>query len=365
MVLERIISSDDHMDLSVFPPTLFEERLPAALRARAPRVVDTPDGKFWQADGVQIGRSGLTPTGRQVNAIARAGIANDGYRPSHADLRLQDMDRDGVYTQVIYGPPMGVAVEDPALKAACLRAYNDWAAEFNASDPNRLIALAVLPPHEPAAAVEELYRVAKLGHRGAQFAVFEAPLKVIDPAWEPLWVAAAETGLPISFHLGKGTHTLTLQTSNWRHPAFASIAPMQLDEVLVGMVYCGALERNPGLRAVMAECGIGWVPYVLERMDHEYHKLAPTIPDMPIHRAPTEIFREQAFVTFQDDRVGMRLIPEIGVDSVMWASDYPHPDSTFPNSMAVIAEQFAGVDEAIQQKVCRDNAARLYKIDWR
>jgi predicted TIM-barrel fold metal-dependent hydrolase len=362
MVLERVISCDDHLDLSTFPPDLFEARLPAALRARAPKVVETDEGKYWMADGLRVGRSGMSAIGQAVNAISRAGLPNDGYRPSTPALRLKDMDLDGVYAQVIYGPPMGVAVQDPALKAACLRAYNDWAVEFNSADPNRLIALAILPPHEPAAAVEELYRAAKIGHRGAQFAVFESPLKVVDPAWEPLWAAAAETGLPISFHLGKGTHTLMLDVGTWRQPAAAAILPMQLDEILVALVYSGILDRHRGLRAVLAECGIGWVPYVLERMDYEYHKYGPVIPDMQIHSEPSALFRRQMYVTFEEDHIGMRLIPDIGVDNVMWASDYPHGDSTFPHSLKAIEAQFAGLDAAITQKVCHDTAQKMYHI---
>src|SRR5438128_2385273 len=164
------------MDLYWFPLRLFEERLPAELRARGPRVVDSAGGPTWMVEGVPWGPSGSMPGQNQniPNVFARAGLEGKAFRPSTPALRLEDMDRDGVYAQVIYGPVRPFEMAEPALKLACLRAYNDWAAEFSAYDPNRLCMLALLPVDDPAEAMAELKRVAGLGHRGAVVPIFES-----------------------------------------------------------------------------------------------------------------------------------------------------------------------------------------------
>jgi predicted TIM-barrel fold metal-dependent hydrolase len=358
----KIVSADDHMDLSYIPPKLWEERLEARFRDRAPKVEETPDGKVWRVDGEIIGNSGKT-LGALVSAIGRAGIEDNGFRPSTPELRLADMDTDGIHAQVIYGAPSGLKIKDPELKDACYRAYNDWGVEFNASAPDRLCLLAYLPLASPEAAVAELNRVVKMGHRGAIFGIYETHIPVHDECWESLWSVAEEAGIPISFHLGGGTSYLRNIQRTWEFAAFVSVVPMQMDEYLASMVFSGALERHPGLKLVLGESGIGWVPYVIERMDLEWVNHTPNAQDYKITTRPSEVFSRQVFATYEEDRIGVMLIPEVGVDNVMWASDYPHPDSTFPNSMQAIEEQFAAMDPAIKRKVTSETAARLYGFD--
>jgi predicted TIM-barrel fold metal-dependent hydrolase len=314
---------------------------------------DTP---VWRSGGVDP---------RLPNAIVRAGIEDDGYRPSNPLLRLADMDRDGVEASVIYGPITGLtpaAMRDAELRHACYRAYNDWAAEFNATDPRRLCVLAMLPADDPAAAAAEVARVAALGHRGVQLGHFEASTPIHDRVWEPLWAACAEAGLPLSFHLIGGTYMLGLKLGSWEMAAFAAIAPMQLDEVLAAAVMGGILERHPRLIVVLGESGIGWVPYVLERLETEMDKYADRMRDHRPALRPTELFRRQVYVTFEEDRIGVGLIPHIGADNVMWASDYPHPDSTFPHSRRAIEETFRDLDPAVTAKIVGETCGRLYRL---
>jgi predicted TIM-barrel fold metal-dependent hydrolase len=356
---DRIFSCDDHLDLWALPPDLWQSRMPAAVRDRVPRVVKTPQQDVWMAGDVMLGASRLTRP--EYSAIARAGIEDDGLRASNPTLRLKDMDLDGVWASVIYGPSLlGLQIPDLELKAQCLRAYNDWAAEFNGVAPDRLCALPVIPAHDPAAAVAELERVAKLGHRGAIFYCFET--KVTDPAWEPLWAACADTGLPLSFHIGGGTSLLEIKPQTWQLAAWSAVTPMQMDEPLAAMIFSGALERHPKMRLVLAEAGIGWVPYLVERMDACGAKHTPGARDYRIEKRPSEIFREQVLVTFEEEPLGPRLIPLIGADNVMWASDYPHPDSPFPNSRNAIEEAFSGLDPEIRRKATAENCARLYHL---
>ena len=358
--MQRIISCDDHMDISTLPPDLWTARLPARLRDAGPHVSDG----FWTIGDTRVWRSGGVDP-RLPNAIVRAGLPDDGYRAANPALRLTDMDRDGVDGSVIYGPITGLtpaAMRDAELRHACHRAYNDWAAEFNATAPGRLCVLAMLPADDPAAAAAEVERVAALGHRGVQLGHFEAATPIHDPAWEPLWAACAETGLPLSFHLIGGTYLLHIRPGSWEMAAFAAVAPMQLDEVLSAVVMSGILERHPRLRVVLGESGIGWVPYVLERMEAELDKYAGRIRDHRPSLRPTELFRRQVYVTFEEDRLGVGLIPQLGADNVMWASDYPHPDSTFPHSRQAVAEIFRDMDPAVTAKIVADNCARLYGL---
>ena len=194
MSARKIVSADDHMDMTAMPRDLWEARLPAEWRDRAPHVRETENGAFWEIDGNLLGFSGTRPGGVQ-SAITRAGIEDDGFRASTPDLRLQDMDLDGVHAQVIYGPPMGFKMGEAGFKTACLRAYNDWGAEFNGHDPGRLCLLAYLPTESPEAAAAELERAAGIGHKGAVVSYFDAASRVCDPEWDHLW-AAAETRRP-------------------------------------------------------------------------------------------------------------------------------------------------------------------------
>jgi predicted TIM-barrel fold metal-dependent hydrolase len=358
MLTHRLYSCDDHLDLWNLPPDLWEERLPARMRARGPRVADQSGGGWWTCDGAVIGPFRLA-TG--YSAISRAGIDDDGSRASDPTLRLQDMDRDGVYASVIYGPNLfGLPIADAELKAVVLAGYNDWALEFNRHAPERLCVLPVLPTHAPAAAVVELERVARLGHRGAIISPYE--FRCTDREWDCLWSAAEATGLPVSFHIGQGTSQVRVAPGSWELAAFAAVGPMQLDEPLAMMIYSGVLDRHPAVRLVLAESGIGWLPYFVRRMDQTADKHVSKAQDYRLQAKPSEIFRRQVYATFEEEPLGPSLLPLLGPNNFMWASDYPHPDSTFPHSRAAIAEAFAGLDAGFVEQVTSTNCARLYRF---
>jgi uncharacterized protein len=361
--MTSIYSCDDHLDLSAVPPGLWESRLSAADAERGPRVVKGDKGSSWVCEGAVMGRSGMPPNAefvKKFSAIGRAGIEDDGYRAGNPSLRLQDLDRDGVAASVIYGPlSLGFPIKDPALQSACYAAWNDWAVEeFNAVDPDRLCVLAFLPSHSPEAAAAELERCAALGHRGAIFGVFD--IDAGDRAWDPLWAAAQETGLPISFHIKGGTSSkLSYQIGKWQSAAFATLLPLQLDEPLATMVFSGALERHPGLKLVLAESGVGWLPYFLTRMDLEWNALRDKIDYAP-SIAPSELFHRQVIATFEEESLAEHFIPLLGADSCMWASDYPHTDSTFPESQRAIEESLGALSAEDRRKITATNCARLY-----
>ncbi len=355
---QRIISADDHMDLHVLPPKLFEERLPRPFRDRGPRVVPTDDGPTWQVEGRL-----LSPSGRKGKGLLHG--EQHGFRPGQPKTRLEDLDRDGVYAQVIYSPmTTQLRLQDPELRAACMIAYNNWAAEFCRADPNRLVPLASIPASDPHEAVAELLRVAKLGLRGAIVSQFEGSEPLFEDLWHPFWDAANEVALPINVHLDSGTHSLKPQLGTWRFPALVAVIPMQLDEILAGMVFSGILERRPAVRFVMGEAGLGWIPYAIERFEHEFDNYADAIGDHKLEMRPSEVFERQIFVTYENEKIGVELIPRIGVGNVMWASDYPHGDSTWPHSRKALAESdLARHGEEVLRRVACENCAALYGID--
>lgn len=352
-----IYSCDDHLDLWNLPVDLWQKRLPEALRERGPQVVERKGRPMWMADGKVLGFSGALA---DFSAVERAGIDDDPFRPSDPERRLADMDLDGITASVIYGPTalVSLGVADLELRDAIFRAFNDWAAEFNAFDADRLALLPALPSHSPEAAVAELERVAGLGHKGALISVFD--IDCGDPQWEPLWAAAAATGLPLSFHLRGGTSRLQWAENSWKQAAYATVLPMQLDEPLVSMVFSGALERNPGFKLVLAESGIGWIPYIVNRMDLEFHKHGSSAADHRLSSLPSEVFRNQVWATFEEEPAASELIPLLGADRFMWASDYPHPDSTFPNSAKAIEESLGRLSDAERHLVVAGNCAALY-----
>ncbi len=355
-----LISADDHMDIHAMPPETWEERLPKEWRERGPRVEQTDDGPWWIVDGAKLAPSGRKPAGLIETR-------QHGLRPGQPDKRLEDMDEDGVFAQVVYGPTTTqLRIGDADLHAQCAIAYNDWAAEFQNAASGRLLLLPDIPSHDVATATKELLRCAKLGHRGAIVSdTIGKGDPIFEDSWAPFWDAAEELGLPIHVHLTGGTHSLKMRPGSWRSPAFVAVVPMQLDETLSGMIFSGTLEKRPNIKFVMGEAGLGWIPYVVERLDHELHKYGPKVTDYKISMLPSEIFKRQVYTTYEDEKLGIELLPRIGVDNVMWASDYPHGDSTWPESRKAVAESpLAQHGPEVLRKVTCETASRVYGIEY-
>jgi predicted TIM-barrel fold metal-dependent hydrolase len=374
----RIVSADDHIDMAWLPKDLWQARVPAQWRDRAPRVVDTADGPCWvcgddrwDAWGGRKGASGAL--GGRRSALERGGVLEPGVlRPTTTALRLADMDRDGVDATVMYGPIVPLLIKDPGLRGVCYRAYNDWLAEFCGTAPERLVGAGLIPIDDPKTAADEVRYLKQIGLRTGMLLAARVELPLWDEGWEPLWQAAAETGIPIGFHLGGGLRTVVPSGPKLNDPGNMGVrvacATLQMDEPLAGVVFSGALERHPGLKIVLAETGIGWLPYILERMDDTYRKFVDagdfwrSQGGLPLAMTPTAYFKRQVWATFQTDFAGLRLVDALGDDRVMWASDYPHPDSTWPESQHAIEENFRGVAEATRRRILCDNARRLYGL---
>jgi uncharacterized protein len=374
----RIVSADDHIDMLWLPKDLWQTRVPAPWRERAPRVVDTAEGPYWvcgddrwDAWGGRKGAAGAMG-GRRL-ALERGGVLEPGVlRPTTTALRLADMDRDGVDASVMYGPIVPLLIEDPELRRVCYRAYNEWLAEFCATAPERLIGAGLVPIDDPATAAEEVRYLAHLRLRTGMFLAASVKEPLWDDAWEPLWQAAAETGVVIGFHLGGGLRTVAWKGPKATHRGNMGVrvaaSTLQMDEPLAAIIFSGALERHPGLKIVLAETGIGWLPYMLERLDDTYDKFLDAAEfwkrqgGLALTMEPSRYFKRQVWATFQTDHAGLRLLDVLGDDRVMWASDYPHADSTWPESQKAIEDNFKDVPTASRRRILCDNARSLYGL---
>jgi predicted TIM-barrel fold metal-dependent hydrolase len=392
----EVISADCHVDLCWLPPKLFMENASAALRERMPYVADGPNGRRWTTKkGVNLGlENGMGSAGRQYvpgkihrsDRMAATGLYEDGKRGirrlTEPELRVRDQDRDGVQAEVLYGV-LGATgrLEDPEAAVEVLRIYNEWLADFCSARPERFAGLASIPNNPIDAAIAEVKRVAKRGVlRGLDIAN-SADLKPLwDPYWNPLWGVINETGLPLHFHTVSGyqpDHIRKIMLIGGdptraslpgmpevdlavARAAFATnITAFQLNmsNILTSMIYSGVLERYPRIRLVLGESGIGWIPYVLWRMDAEWED---QFKDLSLAMPPSGYWKRQCWATYQTDPVGVKLIDELGADKVMWGSDFPHPDGIWPDSREYIERELGALPAGTRRKIVCENAAKLY-----
>jgi predicted TIM-barrel fold metal-dependent hydrolase len=165
--------------------------------------------------------------------------------------------------------------------------------------------------------------------------------------------------LPISLHIKAGSWSgLSYQIGKWQAAAFATIMPLQLDEILATLIFSGVLERHPRLQLVLAESGISWLPFFLARADMEWNALKDKLDYAP-ELSPSELFHRNLYATFEEEWFPEQ-IAVLGADRCMWASDYPHTDSTFPHSLEVIEETLGVLTPEDRRKVTGTNCAQLY-----
>ncbi|HJU28747.1 MAG TPA: amidohydrolase family protein [Candidatus Binataceae bacterium] len=365
MPAQRVISADSHM---TEPGDLWVQRLDRKYRDNAPRVVknERESGPAYLFVG-----PGIHPLA--VAAAFAAGKGGEelrehmkhGYeaaRPSGWDPveRLKDQDLDGVVSEVLYST-LGIVIfnmKDIELQLACLRAYNDWLAEFCAHSPKRLVgvglySLAALPD------VSEIERCAKKGLKGVLILASDSnDLPYSDERFDPLWRTCSELSMPISLHK-------PLVSGMPLTPAMPTAADLQIhvihvvEQCITRLVYGGVFERFPKLRVVSAENDVGWIPNWVNRLDHVHSKVA-NARRLPLK--PSDYVRRNVWATFQDDPLGPATWQFFGERNYMWASDFPHADSTFPNSLKVIDGNFAGVPAEITRRIVFDNANELYQM---
>ena len=367
-----ILSSDSH----VFePPDLWTTRIDVAFRDRAPRMqrIDGVDQLVVEEHQVIAGIGLISNAGARFEApetISSQGRFEDvhqgGYDPAQ---HLKDMQLDGVAGEVLY-PSQGLfyfKVADTQLMSAIFRAYNDWLAEFCRADPARLKGIAMINLDDVQDGIKELERTAKMGFAGAMITEYPLEDRRYDrPEYEPFWAAAQALDMPLSLHTAtrrqgkiRDAGEKTLRDASSRATKVFYPATSMCD-----MIFSGVFERYPNLKLAIVEFELAWVPHLLASMDYTYRERH----EEALYRfkdgwRPSDFFHRNVFLSFQEDEVGIRLRDIIGVNNMMWGSDYPHSESTFPQSRQILAQILAGVPEDECVKIVGGNTARLYHFD--
>ncbi|MFB3092769.1 MAG: amidohydrolase family protein, partial [Dehalococcoidia bacterium] len=258
----------------------------------------------------------------------------------------------------------------------------DWVDEFCASYPGRWYGLACLPLHDSKLAAAEVRRMADHEYiRGADLMAggLNYPLYARDGYWDCLWEACVETKTPISFHIGGGRIPIPTtpdmetglvlqgreptQNENGYQAVRGSLGMFSMVQVMMSLIFSGACEKYPDLRFVMGECGAGWVPFALGRMDHIYDDaMYEKKFDQPFSLKPSEYWFRQGYTTFQEEPGVGQIAHLVGYDNLMWGSDYPHPDSVWPDSREVIQETLGNLEPAVVKQIVCDNTVKLYNM---
>ncbi len=368
-----IISVDDH---ALEPPTLFEGRLPARLRERAPYVERAADcASWWVVDDHRI--PVLMANGASGRPMHEWGLIASDYsefRPHVADsgLRVADMDATGVWASLCFGSIVwGFAgtrfshMADAELGLACLRAYNDWMLEeWCGAAPERYIPCQLPWLRDPEVAAAEIRRNAARGFRAVSFSENPEGLgfpNVYDPVWDPFFRACDETETVINLHVGSSGSTAAACSSSVESVATA-LFPVSGIKALVDWIYSGVPVRHPGLTIALSEAGISWVPMAYERLVRAHRQSGATgktwFPGAP---TPLEVAQRNFAFTSIEDPSGFQLLDVIGEANVMVETDYPHFDSTWPGCQAMIRGELQHLPAAVVRQVCFENAARIYR----
>ena len=303
----------------------------------------------------------------ELVALFRKGYA--GMRRGLVDgaHRFEDQDADGLAAEFLYPGYFAMfSLANTPLLVALQKNYNDWLHDYATAADGRLFGLAAIPVQDPEAAAAELDRVIKLGFKGGCIpCTSPAERPYFDEAYEGVWARAEEAGFPLSMHVGCNSYVPPERRQTlWRRDAIADYAATQssVQRSIVEFMCRGVCERHPGLKIVVAEFNAGWIAHWLDRVDQGLQRERREMDEPYTGAPPHEIWRRQFYATIEDDRPALATREFIGGDHLMWGSDYPHTDSTWPCSNAVLDELFHGIGEAARKKITRDNVKALYGV---
>jgi predicted TIM-barrel fold metal-dependent hydrolase len=368
-----LISVDDHV---IEPPTMFDAHIPERYRDRAPKVVKSDDGADLWVFGDQVAPNvGL-------NAVAGCPPEEYGLDPTHyaqmragcydADERIRDMSAAGVLAGLNFPSfphfcgQFFMREPDKDLALAVVQAYNDWSIdEWAGSHPDRFIPMSLPVLWDPDQLAAEVRRVAAKGCRAITFS--ENPSKLGLPSyhtrhWDPFFAACSDTGVVVCLHIGSSS-SLNITAPDAPPDIAIALTPVNSQMALADLLFSGIFTRFPQLQVAMSEGGIGWVPYLLERLDYVYeHHHAWTGMHLG-GRLPSQVFADHVWTCFIDDRAGIANRDAVGVDRIMWELDYPHSDSTWPQAPEALAKALDDVPMADIDKMTHLNAMRCFNFD--
>ena len=389
MTFTWFISVDDHL---IEPARLWQERLPERWRERGPRIVRDGDQEFWAYEDREIVTTGLNAVaGKTREEFSPEPITYEDMRPGCYEpaARVADMNLGNVLSSILF-PSMPRycgqvfhEATDKDLALLCVRAWNDFVLEeLSDAYPGRFIPMMIIPLWDPVAGAAEIERTAARGAKSIAFS--ENPTKLGLPSihtdyWHPVFRAAEEAGFVLSMHVGSSSNLIRTSDDMPTLAFMAYSAAANQAGTLLDWLFSGNFTRYPNLKVALSEGSIGWIPYFLERAeqvvdkqrfwasrfdidmnaahDRGEEKGAPRFDlDTDIRR----LFKDHVFGTFIEDQAGLRLLDVIGEDNVMLECDYPHSDSTWPET-AMLANKWLGhLPEDVQHKITIGNAARVY-----
>lgn len=396
--LPRFISVDDHV---VEPHDLWQSRLPAKLRAEGPRAVrergqvvyditrtlhwvpgDGSDDRWcdvwYYEDTLWPLHASFAAVGPTAGLPARTALTYDDILPGCFDqeARLADMDANHTEASLCFPTiprfcgQLFLGGKDPELALLCVQAYNDWMIEewCGGHGRGRLIPLTLVPLWDVGLAAAEVRRCAAHGAHAVAFC--ESPSALGLPSihtveWEPFFAACAETETVINMHIGSSS---TFAMTSPGAPSIALVALTSENSVhaLVDWLLCGALARHPALKIALSESQVGWMPFILERLDSAWRRSRSYDPSIyeRVPEPPSSYLPGRVFACVFDDLVGLANRERIGMDQIMFETDYPHADSTFPESLRVaeklVAEAALSPEEA--RRFVRTNAIACYDL---
>tara|TARA_X000000368_G_scaffold91340_2_gene69776 strand:+ start:26446 stop:27624 length:1179 start_codon:yes stop_codon:yes gene_type:complete len=390
-MIPKIISADDHV---IEPAHVWQDRMPAKHKELAPKIVIAPQGEMTLNDGVWLETPG---TGNKMAAwwhfenkryqikqmvacpgippeeVTMEGVTYDDIAPGCYDpkARLADMDINHVEASLCFpnyprfcGQLFSEA-EDLDLGLLCVQAYNDWMIdEWCGSSGGRLIPLCIVPLWDAELAAKEIYRVAEKGCRAVAWS--ELPAWLGRPGlhgdfWNPFFKACEDTQTVICMHIGSGTKTV--QTSPEAPTVVtANLIVCNSAASMIDWIFSGKFEQFPNLKLLYAESQIGWIPYFIERADDTWQTHQWAQGEKRIPNPPSYYYKKHVYSCFFKDTVGIDLLDRIGEDNVLFETDYPHQDGTFPNTLAIAEDLFGHLGQETINKIARNNAIKLFGL---
>jgi len=364
---DTIISADSHV---MEPPGTYIDRIAHKYRDTAPHVERDPArGDIYVIHGMKdsIPMGLVAAAGKSAEELASAArtakfedLHRGGWDP---EARIGEQDHDGVGAEIIY-PSVGMVLcnhPDPDYKKACFDAYNLWITEYCDPHRDRLLGLGQTAMRSPQEGIEDIREIKRLGLRGVMMPGYPVLEDYDHPMYDEFWAAAIELGMPLSFHILTNKDGLNFQSRGAKLNGFMTII-RGCQDIMGMLIFGGVFERHPKLRIVCVEADAGWVPHYMYRMDHAYDRHRYWLTAGRLSKAPSEYFRENIYVTFQDDWVAFKTMDLCNPQRLMWANDFPHSDSTWPRSQALLEEHTAGLSATHKQWLLHDNVATLYGL---
>jgi len=371
----KVVSVDDHL---IEPPDLFEGRLPAAMQERAPKVVELEGGRqAWEYEGNLYPNIGLNAVvGRPKDEWSMDPANFDEMRKGcwDIDARVVDMDAAGIaaslcFPSLIAGFAGGVfsRSDDAELGLACVRAWNDWHHDVWAgTHPGRIIPLQIPWLQDPSVAAELVQANAERGFRALSFPEFPAQMKLPSPhsrQWDPLWTACAETETVVCLHTGSASWA-PVPSPDTTFELYPTIFPGNAFLACADWLWSGVCTRFPTLKIAMSEGGVGWVNMLADRVDYVLDHSASGTESGGWHDTlkPGEVLgRNFWFCTIDDPSTLDGVLERFGPDHVMIEVDYPHADSTWPDTQELLRERLAHFDDEVAAKLTHENAEGLFR----